>query len=210
MELAEKRIALVGDVVASREISKRVVFDETLLDTMRRLNERNPHILSPYTLIGDEIQAVFSRADSLFSDAISILSAIHPERMRFSFGIGTLVKPINPQQAIEMDGPAFHNARDGVEALKKTGHLLNIVGQDIPHLNLMKQALYLVSHNMDKWNRTRLHTLAMLQQGLSVKEIADSLHISDKAVYKTREAGALRVIMRLLGEATDILNESMG
>ena len=208
--MARNIIALIGDVVASREISDRVAFDDTLVNTMRRLNEQDPYILSPYTLIGDEIQAVFNRADSLFCDTVSILAAIHPAKMRFSFGIGTLVKPINPQQAIEMDGPAFHNARDGVEALKESGYLFNIVGGDIPTIRLLRQALCLVSHNMGKWNKTRLRTLEMMLRALPVKEIAATLKISDKAIYKTISAGALEVVLQLLDEVQGILNESVG
>jgi hypothetical protein len=206
----DKTIALIGDIVASRRISKRTIFDEMLLDTLNRLNRQNPNILSPYTLIGDEIQAVFSSADFLFHDTISILATIHPEKMRFSFGVGTLVTPINPEQAIEMDGPAFHNARDGVEELKKVGYLFNIVGEDIPNLNLLRQTLFLLSHNMDRWKRTRLQALAMLQKDLSVKEIAAKLHISDKAVYKTIDVGALDIVIALFGEVQDALNASIG
>ena len=51
-------IALVGDLVRSRDIPHRADFDALLLDTMQARSTINPDILSPYTLIGDEIQAV--------------------------------------------------------------------------------------------------------------------------------------------------------
>jgi hypothetical protein len=210
MNQREKRIALVGDVVASREIRDRVAFHDTLLTTLNELSQRNDDILSPYTLIGDEIQAVYSGADALFADAVSILSAIHPDRMRFSFGLGALVTPINPLQATEMDGPAFHNARDGVDELKEAGHLFNVLGEDIGRHSLVQHTLFLISHNMDSWNRNRLRTLAMLQQDLPVKEIAKELHISDKAVYKTMNVGALELIMSLFRDVQDILNTAIG
>ena len=120
--LSRKLIALVGDIVASREMSERIAFDERLLSTLGERSDLNPNVVSRYTLIGDDVQAVFSGASSLFSDAVSILSDIHPVRMRFSYGVGTLVKPINPEQAIEMDGPAFYRARDGVNQLKATDY----------------------------------------------------------------------------------------
>jgi hypothetical protein len=210
MNQREKRIALVGDVVASREIHDRVAFHDTLLTTLNELSQRNDDILSPYTLIGDEIQAVYSGADALFSDAVSILSAIHPERMRFSFGLGTLVTAINPLQATEMDGPAFHNARDGVDELKEAGYLFNVLGEDIGRHSLVQHILFLISHNMDRWNRNRLRTLAMLQRDLPVKEIATELGISDKAVYKTIDVGALELIISLFRDVQDILNTAIG
>lgn len=207
--MEERVIALVGDVVASREITERVAFDQALLRVLRELSDRNPGILSPYTLIGDEIQAVFGRADLLFSDAVSILSAIHPERMRLSFGVGTLVTPINPDQATEMDGPAFHHARDGVNELKESHYLLHLAGEGIPHLRLLQQILFFVSHHMDAWNENRFRTLAMLQRDLPVKEIAAELQISEQAVYKTIQVGALKVIMPLFAEVEDVINQSL-
>jgi len=199
MDLTEKRIALVADIVGSRSIRERMAFDQRLVRCLTSLSDRNPHILSRYTLIGDEVQAVYSGAASLFEDAVTILATIHPVKMRFSYGVGTLIKPINPEQAIEMDGPAFYRARDGVNALKETGYLFTVVG-DVPRVDLVREALNLVSHEMDEWNENRLRTLARRQDGVPVKEIAEELGISDQAVYKTIDAGALEVIMRLFDE----------
>lgn len=209
MDLTEKRIALVADIVGSRKIQERITFDERLVMCLTDLSHRNPHILSPYTLIGDEIQAVFSGGSHLFHDAVSILSAIHPVTMRFSYGVGTLIKPINPEQAIEMDGPAFYHARDGVNELKETGYLFTVVGDDVPQVDLVREVLNLVAHEMSEWNENRLGTLALRQDGVPVKTIADELGISDKAVYKTIDAGALEVIMRLFDEIEGALDAGL-
>ncbi len=209
-KLTGRIVVLIGDIVLSRRIKNRDAFDKVLLDTMGKLSHQNPAILSPYTLtLGDEIQAVFSRAGSLFSDAISILSAIYPEKMRFSISLGALTKPINPEQAIGMDGPAFYHARDGIESLKKTGYLFDVSGDGISHLDLLRQTLSLISLKMGKWNKTRFQTFVLLQKNVSVKEIAAELQISDKAVYKTINAGGLEVISRLFKDIEEILDESM-
>jgi hypothetical protein len=209
MDLTEKRIALVADIVGSRSIQERMAFDERLVTCLTRLSDRNPHILSRYTLIGDEVQAVYGGAASLFRDAVTILATIHPVKMRFSYGVGTLIKPINPEQAIEMDGPAFYRARDGVNELKEAGYLFTVVGADVPQVGLVKEALVLVSHEMDEWNKNRLRTLAMRQEDMPVKEIADVLGISDQAVYKTIDAGAVDVIIRLFEEIEGALDAGL-
>ncbi|MCJ7626449.1 MAG: SatD family protein [Anaerolineaceae bacterium] len=206
--MTQKVVVLIGDVVGSRKIHERDAFDNILSETLDILNCQNPHILSPYTItIGDEIQAVFSRADDLLSDVISIMAAIHPQKMRFSFGIGTLINPVNPIRAIGMDGPAFHDARDGIMALKKTTNLLAIDGVDIPRIHLLRQMLFLISHRMRKWHKTRFQVMAMLQRGTPVKEIAALLDVSDQAVYKNIQTGALEVINELFIEIEAILNE---
>jgi hypothetical protein len=208
--MTEHIVVLIGDIVLSRNIKDREPFDRVLLETMGDLSLRNPAILSPYTLtIGDEIQAVFRQADSLFNDAVSILAAIYPQKMRFSISLGELTKPINPQQAIGMDGPAFYFARDGIETLRKSGSLFSVSGEGIPHLELMSQSLSLVSFNMSKWNKTRFQTFAMLQQNVTVKEIASRLLLSERAVYKTINAGSLETIALLFKEIETVLNESL-
>ena len=207
--MAQKVIVLIGDVVASRKIKERTIFDRTLSKTIETLNQ-NTYTLSPYTItIGDEIQAVFDRADTLLHDVAFILAAIYPEKMRFSFGVGELITPINPDQAIGMDGPAFYGARDGIDELKRAGHLLDICGEGIPHLNLLRQTLFLISYNMSKWNKTRLQVLTMQLKHLPVKEIAARIGFSDKAVYKSIRAGALDVIIELFKEIEAILNEHL-
>ena len=79
----------------------------------------------------------------------------------------------------------------------------------IPALALIQKNLSLISFLMGKWNGTRMHTLDYLQQGTPVKEIAAGLRISDKAVYKTIDAGNLELIMEIFGEIEAIINESL-
>ncbi|MDH5505851.1 MAG: SatD family protein [Anaerolineae bacterium] len=207
--MVDKVIALVGDLINSRNIPQRIEFDDRLLKKMKELNKINSSILSPYTLIGDEIQAVFMNADNIFKDCVNILTTIYPERMRFSFGIGTLIKPINRVQATEMDGPAFYFARDGVNELKKNRHLINVVGQEADKFELLQQSLYLVSENMKKWNKVRLQTISRLLDNFQVKEIAQELAISEQAVYKTIKSGYLEIIINLLQESRDTINRRL-
>jgi hypothetical protein len=208
-ELSRRYIALIGDVVGSRQIRERIPFDDRLLTRINDLGDRNPYVVSRYTLIGDEVQAVFRGAGRLFRDAISVTAAIHPVKMRFSYGVGSLTKPINPDQAIEMDGPAFHRARDGVNELKETGHLFTVVGDDVPQVELVRTVLRLVSHHMERWNKNRLEALAGRLEGAPVKEIAEQLRLSDQAIYKTIDAGAIDVIIRLFDCIEEAMDEGL-
>ena len=206
-----KRIVLIGDIVSSKQITDRALIQERLSAALEGLNNRqDPDLASPYTItLGDEFQAVFDSADTLFCDAISILLALHPEQVRFSFGIGAIETPINPNRAIGMDGPAFYNARKGIEELKATPCLFNIAGMDASQATLVKQSLRLVSHNLCKWNRNRFQVMAMLCEGLPAKEIGDRVSISNTAVYKTIDAGALQIINQLFAEVTKLINENL-
>jgi hypothetical protein len=203
-------IALVGDVVASRRIEERLVFNAGLLHTIDRLNQRNPDLLSPYTItLGDEIQAVFGQAYGIFADAAVLLAAVYPHRMRFSYGVGKLVTPINPDQAIGMDGPAFYHARDGIDRLKKEKRLFHVAGDHLPRPELLNHALYLIAHNMAGWNETRWKTLPLLYDGLSPQEIAGHMNLTDQAIYKTIRSGALYEIIALFSEIEAAINDGL-
>ena len=207
--MSQNIIALVGDLVASRKIPQRETFDGELLNTLAACSQQNPDILSPYTLIGDEIQAVYCQADHIFVDAFRILATIYPQQMRFSFGIGTLIKPINPERATEMDGPAFYAARDGVNLLKESGYLLTIQAETLPSLPLMQSSLTYLSHHVQKWTHNRTIITAHLLQNVEIKEIAAELNISVQAVYKNIQAGALDTVLDMLTATTDQINRSM-
>lgn len=205
-----KLIALIADIVNSRKIEDRDKFQQKLEDQLRALNKRNANLLSPYTLtLGDEFQAVYSKADNLFNDVWEIMSGLYPHKARFALGVGTLTTPVNPKRAIGMDGPAFHFARSGISELKETSYLMKIAGEEIPHLSLLNNCLYLVSQSAANWSANRFQVLTGLLKGWSRKKIAGQLGISTVAVYKNINKGSLDVLINLNKETGKILNEAL-
>jgi hypothetical protein len=206
-----KMIALIGDIVSSRKIANRGEIQEKLQSILDSINsKKDTYLISPYTItLGDEFEALFDQADDLFLDASLILQAIYPEKIRFSYGIGTIETKINQKYAIGMDGPAFHNARSGIEELKKNSYLFNITGLENYQSNLCIMTLRFVSHNLRKWGKSRLKVFTLLYEGKSVKEIAEIVQLSDKAIYKTIDFGDLKTIIEIFKEATKIMNESL-
>lgn len=197
-----RNIVLVGDLVASRRIVERSAVQERLRDCLRQLNSKKREgLLSPYTItLGDEFQAVFSTPDRLFRDSLTVLIALYPVEVRFSFAIGEISTAINTKQAIGMDGPAFHEARATIDRLKKTKNLFAIASSDGAGLTLINQSLALISHTIGKWPRNRLELLRGLSENRTIKQMARDLRVTDKAVYKSIDAGAIRTIVPLLEE----------
>jgi hypothetical protein len=206
-----KLIALIGDIVRSREIENRDEFQKKLENQLRSVNREGLHLLSPYTLtLGDEFQAVYAKADRMFNDIWKIMMGLYPQKVRFALGVGTLTTPVNSKRAIGMDGPAFHYARTGITRLKETSYLIKIEAEDVPHLDLLNNSLYLTSQAVSGWSLNRFQVLSGLLSGQSRKKIADSLGISTVAVYKNIRAGSLDVIIDLSKEIGNALNEVLG
>jgi hypothetical protein len=203
-------IALIGDIVSSKLLSERRHVQERLRGVLETLNTDNPSLASRYTItLGDEFQAVFKTADRIFYDSLEILAAVYPVRIRFSVGVGEILTDINYAQAIGMDGPAFYHARQGVDELKSSACLYNLVGINTQSARLLKIALCMFSHVSRTWKLNRLQILSLLCKQHSVQEIAASLRISDKAVYKNISAGDLETIKALLAAAATLVNEGL-
>jgi hypothetical protein len=208
--MPDKYFVLIGDIVNSKKIKDRIAFNAKFQEALSALNAHKADILSPYTITaGDEIQAVFGSADNVFRDAIVILASIYPEKIRFSFSAGALITPVNPNQSIGMDGPAFYTAREGIDRLKKSGDLFHISGEGIPDLQLLQSCLQLLSFQIKDWKPNRLQTLMFLQEATPVKVIAEKLKVSEQAIYKTINAGALEVVMQLFDEISKYLNRGL-
>ncbi len=204
-----KKIALIGDIVDSKNITERAKVQSGLNYIFKKLNI-NGDLLSPYTItLGDEFQAVYNKADLIFSHIWQISSAVYPLKIRFSLGAGDITTKINKKQAIGMDGPAFYNARNGLNGLKESGFLFAVTADELHAEKIIKQSLFLISHLSDNWKKSRLNILSLLYRQFSVMEIAKKLKITDKAVYKNIDAGALKIIMDLTKEITSNLNQSL-
>lgn len=203
-------LVLIGDLVASRRSSLRQQLQEQLKGALNSLNQDRDGLTSPYTVtLGDEFQVVYDQADRLFADCMAIAAAVHPVRMRFSLSLGDISTALNPDQALGMDGPAFYQARDGIDQLKRSGELFALAGLDKPEQALASGGLGLFSHQLGKWNANRLHILNRLLLGWRVERIAEELSISEQAVYKNINSGGLHAVIRLLQALTAALNESM-
>jgi hypothetical protein len=208
-EYRVKHIVLVADLVASRKIAERRTIQERLTACLRQLNSKKREgLLSPYTItMGDEFQAVFSVPDRIFRDALTVLIALYPVEVRFSCAIGEINTAINTKQAIGMDGPAFHEARATIDRLKKTKSIFAIAGLNDAGLTLINQSLALISHTVRKWPLSRLMIMRGVSENHTVKQMARDLRVTDTAVYKSIDAGAIKTIVSLLDEITSRLRQ---
>ncbi len=205
------RLIVIADIVASRDIADRAAVQRDLKAALDGLNRQTDGLLSPYTItLGDEFQAVLSTAGRVFTDMLAIRAAVYPVRLRFAVSIGTLATPINPNQAIGMDGPAFHAARESIEQLKQGDHQLALAGE-IPGQpqDLMHSTLNLLDRHWQSWLANRLVILHRLLQGDTVATLAKSLKISEQAVYKNIRQGGLDDVTESIQTLTRYLDAAL-
>jgi len=209
-------IVLIGDIIDSKQLDgkKRKQVQSLLLEQFDEINREADSIVAPYTItLGDEFQALYADASTLWEDCWKILAELHPVSVRFSAAIGSISTPINKEQAIGMDGPAFYIARDNIEEMKKSNRLFSVGIEEVQDdderqavLSLINNSLRLLSKEMKSWKKVRFQILIMLNEGIPVKEIAKQLQISETAVYKNREDGELSLVIQLKESIKKLLN----
>lgn len=201
-------LVLIGDLINSRQVADRAALQQTLTRALELANQCSQEALaSPYTItLGDEFQAVRSHPSGLLRDLIGIQADLLPVRIRFAIGVGTIATPINPDQALGMDGDAFYAARAGIDALKASGRRLAVRGLN-KHDERWANALLAVIDSMSqKWRANRFAILYRLLDDQSVATIAEELGLSIQAVYRNIRDGDLELVTELLALLDDLFS----
>lgn len=203
-------IVILGDLVASKEITGRAAFQQRLTDTLAQISAANPAICSPYTLtLGDEFQAVYQRAAGLAADLCRVRLACLPHRVRFVISLGEIVTAINPRQAIGMDGPAFHAARAHIETLKTTDRDWALVGARLGESAARDAIIDLLGAHVETWKANRWDILHGLLTGESIPDLITRTNISSPAVYKNISHGRLESVVTLFKELESRLDAGL-
>jgi hypothetical protein len=200
-------IAVLGDVVGSRSLKNRPLFQARLETSTKQTNDLSRlFVLSPFTVtLGDEVQAVYRIAGQLVDHLLYLWGGISPQRMRFSIGVGAISTPLNRKQSIGMDGPAFHAARDGLERQRVLGKICAIWPADGwkgPDLTAADAALEMLSIQVARWRPARWVVVRHLIEGLSETETATKIGVGRQAVNQHVLSGSVRAVRRA-GEQID-------
>ena len=114
--------ALIGDWIESREMlpDERKKIQEKLAEALKEINALwSADIAAKFILtLGDEFQGLLTACGPTLAIAEHLIRSVQPHSIRFGIGLGDMYTVINPEMALGADGPAFHLARKGMEALK--------------------------------------------------------------------------------------------
>ena len=198
-------VAVIGDIIASREIRDRWNFQQALAAGLKQLSTGSPSLLSPWTItLGDEFQALFADGAGLLGSLWKVQRLLYPSRARISLGIGRLDTPINPDAALGMDGPAFHLARSGMEALKRDEQRLFAVHEQEEQPSKVADVLNLAAAVVYGGRAgVRLQLLPDLLEGRSPQEIGGEDSSEVRRIQKLRREGGLAVVADALLNAEE-------
>jgi DNA-binding CsgD family transcriptional regulator len=174
-------LAIIGDVIRSRQVADRASLQARLAHALSRLNADAPADLAARFVltVGDEFQGLLASAERLVPILSALRTAAHPDELRFGLGIGELATPLQPD-AIGMDGPCFHRARAAIERAVERGTTVE-VDAGAPVAAFDTYAI-LYSALRTGWTERQRQVLDLALAGMSGKGIATALDISPSAV----------------------------
>jgi hypothetical protein len=190
-------VALIGDIRGSRELADRNEVQTAFKQVVSSLNERVPagSIASQFTVTtGDEFQVLLTDAGDAVDAAVSASDRFHPTRLRFGIGRGELETEVNPDQAIGMDGPCFHRAREAINAAEADAAWLRVAGwsNDLDrHVNSMADLVQCVRE--DWTDRQAQFAVALAEEG-SQKRVAARYDVSKSTVSESLSAGHVQEV----------------
>jgi hypothetical protein len=188
-----KYLAVIGDVVRSRELPERGEFQQQFRRSISRVNEEfSSLIASDFVLtIGDEFQGLLISADRI-SELLAVMrSGVHPIEQRVGIGIGVLDTAKEPV-AIGMDGPCFHRARDAIELAKSSGTSIEVVSGHADEKFRIYALLY--SNLRKRWTARQRQVFDLALTGMAGKAIAKQLGITPSAVSQHLNAAGAEAI----------------
>ena len=114
--------AVIGDIIGSRGMEKeeRAKVQARLRYALEEINETYRFEVAAQFLItlGDEFQGLLYFAGPAVEIIQRIARAVYPAKLRYGVGIGEMSTGIDPDKALGADGPAYHRARNCVNALR--------------------------------------------------------------------------------------------
>lgn len=121
--MPESVVALIVDIVKSRELKDRVGAQRSIREAFERANVGSPMRRSLWPTVGDEFQAIFfTLGDALLTTSLVRLTLPEGVDCRFGLGRGETVNVDESAPGTIQDGSAWWNAREAIEETHRREH----------------------------------------------------------------------------------------
>jgi hypothetical protein len=204
-------VALIGDIRGSRELEDRQEAQREFKRVVGSLNEHiaDRSIASRFTVTtGDEFQVLLTDATDAVEAAVTASDRFHPARLRFGIGRGGLDTEVNPNQAIGMDGPCFHRAREAIDSARKDGAWLRVAGWSKDFERRINSMFDLVQCVREGWtDRQAQFALALKEEGAQ-KHVAERYGVSKSTVSESLSAGHVQEVRNAEHSLGELLQDT--
>ncbi|MDD3751457.1 MAG: SatD family protein [Tissierellia bacterium] len=212
-------IAVIGDIKESKKIENRSEVQKKLKQVLEEINENYANDISSKFIItlGDEFQGLLCNGSNTMDIIFEVEKEMHPVKIRFGIGVGTITTDVNKEMSIGADGPAYYKARNAIEVIKDNENKkqtnaadirIGVEGDNQTITIMINTILLLLTVIKQSWSdRQREIIWDMLKHQDSQVNVAKRFKIKQPAVQKSLSKGkyyaykdSLDTIERVLAE----------
>ena len=181
----KKYCVIIGDIKESRMIKgkERSQIQKRFRKAIETINkEFKEDIISKFLItLGDEFQGVLRDKSKSYDIILRIEELLYPVKFNFGVGVGDIATPIL-EEALGMDGLAFHNARSGLESAKvsKQTNIISKTGEEAVDCPL-NMILFLLAGIKEGWTKRQREMVNAVRRFGNQQQVAKCLNIRSKS-----------------------------
>ncbi|WP_440895507.1 SatD family protein [Amphibacillus sp. Q70] len=200
MSSDDKYIAIIGDIADSKKIKDRKAFQQKFKHILADINDRYvADMAAKFTItLGDEFQGLVNNGAYIIKMMMEIEMAMAPVELRFGIGIGDITTDIDFNHSTEIDGPAYHRARQMIHEIEKKksqyterqSNMMICSDENNKEIDELLNSIFSVCHALkSKWTDRQTEIIyTYLTNNRNQYKTAAILHIGQPSVNKALKA----------------------
>lgn len=211
--------AVIGNIIESKNTADRFRIDEKLVKVLDEINKKySSDIALNFTITAD------NEFKGLLSDSIRILELIdrikivmEPVDIRFGIGIGEITGKIENRLSIDVDGPAFWNAKEAINEIHNDddygkARILMMSDENKKITKIMNENLRLCDYIESRWRETQKEVveISILNFGYDLKvkqkDLAEMLNLSTQALNQRVQSSGYYNYIRAKKEISEMMS----
>jgi hypothetical protein len=194
---------LLGDVVGSRSIENRRVFDGKLEKAVKAVSTKYAadFRMPPSTWKGiDELAGILDNILSIYKIVDEFGDLILPERMRFVVARGSIEIPKNSGDIREADGDAFHEAAAMMLKAKAEKWMFRLKSGNEVHDMAVNTQINALLYIKSTWTENQRNIYRQYNELKTQEEVAKKTKISQQSISKSLQSIRAEQVLKLEDE----------
>ena len=211
---------IIGDIKDSRKLTNRKEVQEQFRLILKNINEKYADDIASQFIItlGDSFQGLLKNKQAIMDIIFEIELALAPIELRFGIGLGDVSTTIHLENSMEMDGTAYHRARQMVETIEvnetkyanSETNMMICSGVDYQQTDsILNAVLSLATALKSKWtDRQKEVMFAYFTNGENQYKTAEALEIGQSSVNKALNTAKYYTYKAALTDISRFLSQS--
>lgn len=188
-----KHYILMADIKDSRKKNSQSLIKKFKELTIDINNKNKKKLLSPLTItLGDEFQCIANNLDTGIKLIIDLEESIVKEnygfKLRYVLHYGEIDTAINKKTAYEMLGPGLTEAREKLNAVKKSDSRFLIDLQDNHQNNLLNNSFIVYQNFIDEWKEKDTLLVKAFIDHKDYKEVSSITKLNPSSTWRREKS----------------------